>query len=62
MRNMLDEFYKFLAQTIVSYFLNLEQSGELQNAESFCLKLDDETMVQGVDKAIKEEIKNQAYR
>ena len=58
MRNMLDEFYKFLAQTIVSYFLILEESKELQNAESFCLKLDDEAMVKGVDKAIKEEIKN----
>lgn len=55
---MLDEFYKFIAQTIVAYFMKLEQSGEMQSAESFSLKLDDEAMVCGVDKAIKDEIKN----
>lgn len=55
---MYEEFYRFIAESIIEYFLELQQSGELQKAESFCLKLDDDDMVQGVDKAIKEELKN----
>lgn len=58
MHNMLDEFYNFIAQTIISYFLKLENNSELQNAESFSLKLDDEKMVQGVEQAIKHQLIN----
>lgn len=53
---MYEEFYNFIADTIIEYFMNLVKSDELLAAESFSLKLDDEEMVCGVDKAIKEKI------
>lgn len=54
---MYEEFYKFIANSIIEYFMNLQHSGKLLKAESFSLKLDDENMVRGVDQALKDEIK-----
>ena len=56
---MFEEFYEFIAKTIINYFMKIEESGELQDAESFSLKLDDEKMVLGVDKAIQKIIESQ---
>lgn len=52
MLNMLKEFYEFIAKRIFKYFL--VQSGQklLQSAESFCLKLDDDEMVEGVKESL----------
>ena len=49
---MLKEFYEFIAKRIFKYFL--VQSGQklLQSAESFCLKLDDDEMVEGVKESL----------
>lgn len=48
MLNMLNEFYDFIAKRIFGYFQVQADQGTLQQAESFCLKLDDEEMVQKV--------------
>ncbi len=51
MQNMLNEFYKYIANNILGFF---QSKGEgLQSGERYCLKLDTEEMVQGVDAALR---------
>lgn len=52
MLSMLNEFYDFIAKRIIGYFQVQSDQGILQPAESFCLKLDDEEMVQEVKKSL----------
>ncbi len=49
---MLNEFYDFIAKRIFGYFQVQSDQGILQPAESFCLKLDDEEMVQKVKESL----------
>lgn len=49
---MLNEFYEFIAKRIFGYFQVQSDQGILQPAESFCLKLDDEEMVQKVKESL----------
>ena len=49
---MLKEFYEFIAKKIISYFQEQSGQGTLLPAESFCLKLDDEEMVQNVKESL----------
>lgn len=58
MHNMLEGFYNFIADKINKYFQTQSNQGTLQRAESFCLKLDDEEMVQGVGKALEKLAEN----
>ena len=52
MRSMLNEFYDFIAKRINSYFQIQSDQGLLGAAESFCLKLDDDEMVNQVRDAL----------
>ena len=49
---MLNEFYKFLANRIFQFFQIQSSNGLLRAADSFCLKLDDDEMVQNVQSAL----------
>ena len=48
---MLNEFYKYIARSTVSFFQGLQET--IRPGERFCLRLDTEEMVQGVDKALR---------
>ncbi|WP_159442070.1 helicase HerA domain-containing protein [Clostridium sp. Marseille-P2415] len=50
---MLREFYDFIAKRINGYFQAISSQGILQLGESFCLKLDDEDMVEGVTESLR---------
>lgn len=50
---MSNEFYDFIAKKIDSYFQSSSKDGLLLKGESFCLKLDNEDMVEKVYKALK---------
>lgn len=52
MLSMLNEFYDFIAKRIFSFFQVQSDQGALLPAESFCLKLDDEEMVQKVKESL----------
>lgn len=45
---MLKEFYDFIAKKINEYFQSVSKSGLLSKGETFCLKLDDNDMVEQV--------------
>lgn len=49
---MLNEFYEFIANRINQYFQEQSGAGLLLPGESFCLKLDDDDMVQNVSHAL----------
>ena len=49
---MLNEFYDFISKRIFSFFQVQSDQGTLQQAESFCLKLDDEEMVINVSTSL----------
>lgn len=49
---MLNEFYEFIANRINQYFQEQSGAGMLLPGESFCLKLDDDDMVQKVSHAL----------
>ncbi|MCC8050823.1 MAG: hypothetical protein LIP10_09225 [Clostridiales bacterium] len=49
---MLNEFYDFISKRIFSFFQVQSDQGTLQEAESFCLKLDDEEMVKNVSASL----------
>ena len=49
---MLNEFYKYIANNTVSFFQ--ERADTIRPGERYCLKLDTEEMVQGVDHALRE--------
>lgn len=48
---MLNEFYKYIADNIVSFFQSKAET--LRPGERFCLRLDTEEMVSGVDEALR---------
>lgn len=48
---MLNEFYKYIARNTVSFFQGLSET--IRPGERFCLRLDTEDMVQGVDDALR---------
>ena len=50
---MLNEFYDFISNRIFSFFQVQSDRGTLQQAESFCLKLDDEEMVINVSSSLR---------
>ena len=52
MHSMLNEFYEFIANRINQYFQEQSATGLLLPGESFCLKLDDDNMVQKVSHAL----------
>lgn len=52
MHNMLNEFYKYIANNTISFFQS--HAGELRPGERYCLCLDTEDMVLGVDQALRE--------
>ena len=54
---MSKEFYKFIAKEINSYFQTIASNGDLQKGETFCLKLDNEEMVQEVHEALENLLK-----
>ena len=54
MRNMLREFYSFIAKEINSYFQMSSNSGLLHKGDTFSLKLDDDDTVKEVYSALKE--------
>ena len=49
---MLNEFYKYIANNTVSFFQG--RADTIRPGERYCLKLDTEEMVQGVDQALRE--------
>ena len=49
---MLNEFYKYIANNTVSFFQS--RADTIRPGERYCLKLDTEEMVQGVDQALRE--------
>ena len=51
MLNMLNEFYDYIANNTLSFFQR--RIASIQPGERYCLKLDNEEMVLGVDKALK---------
>jgi len=51
MQNMLNEFYNYIANNTLSFFQGKGDS--LRAGERYCLKLDTEEMVRGVDDALK---------
>ncbi len=50
---MLKEFYDFIAKEINRYFQAISSQGILQESESFCLKLDNDEMVEKVTDSLK---------
>ena len=48
---MLNEFYDYIANNTISFFQR--RIATIQPGERYCLKLDNEEMVLGVDKALK---------
>ncbi len=50
---MLNEFYDFIAKKINSFFQEISAKGTLLRGESFCLKLDDDHMVDCVTEALR---------
>ena len=52
MHNMLNEFYKYIANNTVSFFQS--RAAMIRPGERYCLRLDTEDMVAGVDKALRE--------
>ena len=53
MHSMLKEFYDFIAKEINRYFQAISSQGILQESESFCLKLDNDEMVEKVTDSLK---------
>lgn len=49
---MSNEFYNYIASNIISFFQN--QNSTLRAGERYCLKLDNEKMVKGVDQALRD--------
>lgn len=49
---MLNEFYNYIANNTISFFQ--AKSATIQPGERYCLKLDNESMVEGVNKALKD--------
>lgn len=50
MHNMLNEFYKYIANNTISFFQS--RAAMIRPGERYCLRLDTEDMVAGVDKAL----------
>ena len=51
MQNMLNEFYNYIANNTLSFFQ--AKASSMQPGERYCLKLDNEEMVEGVDRALR---------
>ena len=51
MQNMLNEFYNYIANNTLCFFQS--KGDALQSGERYCLKLDTEEMVVGVDDALR---------
>lgn len=51
MQNMLNEFYNYIANNTLSFFQ--AKASSMQPGERYCLKLDNEKMVEGVDRALR---------
>ena len=52
MHSMLNEFYKYIANNTISFFQ--AKGSQLRPGERYCLRLDTEEMVQGVNEALSE--------
>ena len=52
MRSMLKEFYNYIASNTLSFFQ--ARASVMKPGERYCLKLDNDEMVEGVDRALKE--------
>ena len=52
MRSMLKEFYNYIASNTLSFFQ--ARASMIKPGERYCLKLDNEEMVEGVERALKE--------
>lgn len=51
MQNMLNEFYNYIANNTLGFFQS--KGDTIQSGERYCLKLDTEEMVKGVDEALR---------
>ncbi len=49
---MSNGFYNYIARNTISFFQNRQNN--MRNGERYCLKLDTEEIVKGVDKALRE--------
>ena len=60
MPNMLNEFYNYIANNTLNFFE--ARKSTIQPGERYCLKLDNEAMVVGVDQALKNITKENKIR